>query len=585
MTFVIRKNGVSRSNILMSIEKRNLILFQSSVSDMELYDELAVYNWVVHVANTVQQVSDLLDKHIFHVGLCLVDNQGKAECFAKLKQLFNSNSKINWVMGLPGDVSAEVENNSVESKLIAEYCFDYVTLPININRLVFVLGHAQGMGAITDRSIRNQTDSGVPNYGIIGDSPVMANLFKLLRKVAKEDCSVLIQGETGTGKELIANAVHNYSNRSEFPLITINCGSFPKNLIQSELFGHEKGSFTGALQRKIGRIEAAEGGTLFLDEIGDLPFEQQVNLLRFLEDRTIQRIGGSEGIPVNVRIIAATHIDLKAAVQKKQFREDLYYRLQVLQIETPPLRARGKDIESLAWYFFNKFSENNAYTAKGFNAESLNILNGYNWPGNVRELMNCIRHALVISENALLAPEDLGMESKYKEVKLKTLDKGRAIADRNIIIASMQHTSNNVSRAAEVLGISRVSLYRLIDKYSLSVAMAILLVMIPLSMQNGMPTYTDDFYTLSSTKSDVLVGSKLRVVFAKSLEDVDIDSLLEKINGKIQDGPNKVGAYTISLDIDNDDSKLNAAIDFLRNRDDVILVEPVIESKDEVYNL
>ncbi len=316
MTFLIRKNSVSRSNILMTIEKRNLILFQSSVSDVELYDELAEYNWVVHVANTVQQVSDLLDKHIFHVGLCLVDNQGKAECFVKLKQLFNFNSKINWIMGLPGDASPEVENNSVESKLIAEYCFNYVTLPININRLVFILGHAQGMGKITDRSIHNQADSGVPNYGIIGDSPVMANLFKLLRKVAKEDCSVLIQGETGTGKELIANAVHNYSNRSEFPLITINCGSFPKDLIQSELFGHEKGSFTGAVQRKIGRIEAAEGGTLFLDEIGDLPFEQQVNLLRFLEDRTIQRIGGSEGIPVNVRIIAATHIDLKAAVQK-----------------------------------------------------------------------------------------------------------------------------------------------------------------------------------------------------------------------------------------------------------------------------
>ena len=324
------------------------------------------------------------------------------------------------------------------------------------------------MNKIT-QTLPKKLNSVTSDFGMIGDSPVMKDLFKLLQKVAREDCSVLIQGETGTGKELIANAVHNHSSRTEHPLITINCGAFPKDLIQSELFGHEKGSFTGATQRKIGRIEAAEGGTLFLDEIGDLPYQQQVNLLRFLEDRTIRRIGGSENIPVNVRIIAATHVDLKAAVQRKDFREDLFYRLQVLQITTPPLRERGKDIESLACHFFKKFSANNTYQAKGFQIESLNLLNSHDWPGNVRELINCIRSAVVTSENSLLSPEDLGIDRRTSAVALQTLDEARGVADRNLILASMNKTGNNMSRSAELLGISRVSLYRLMDKYAIAV--------------------------------------------------------------------------------------------------------------------
>jgi DNA-binding NtrC family response regulator len=560
----------------MVIEKHNLMLFQSPGSGGELCDELAAHQWEVYIVNAIQQASDLLDKHTFHVGLCLIDNDSNADYLAKLNQLFNSHPGISWIMGLPGDVSPETDNNSIESKLIAEYCFDYVTLPVDIKRLLFTLGHAQGMNKIT-LPIQKQVDDCSSKFGIIGDSPAMVNLFKLLQKVAKEDCSVLIQGETGTGKELIANAIHNNSNRSEHPLITINCGAFPKDLIQSELFGHEKGAFTGAQQRKIGRIESAEGGTLFLDEIGDLPFEQQVNLLRFLEDRMIRRIGGSESILVNVRIIAATHVDLKAAVQKKQFREDLYYRLQVLQIETPPLRARGKDIESLACYFFNKFSENNSYTVKGFQAESLNLLNCYEWPGNVRELMNSIRHAMVMSENALLTPEDLGLDRKYKYFVPQTLDEGRASADRDLILASMHHTNNNVSRAAEVLGISRVSLYRLIDKYSLSVAMLLLLAIIPMTIHYGLPTHAGDYYTLSNAASEEPAGLKLRVVFVKSMPDVDIDLLLEKIHGQLIEGPNNVGAYTICLDTDRDSQDLNAAIVLLRNRKDVFMAEPVME--------
>ena len=316
-------------------------------------------------------------------------------------------------------------------------------------------------------SFKNNNKEYPSGFGIIGASEIMQNLFSLLQKVAKEDCPVLIQGETGTGKELVATAIHKNSSRAAKPLVAINCGAFPKELIQAELFGYEKGAFTGAVQRKIGRIESAQGGTLFLDEIGDLPMAQQINLLRFLEDKTIERIGGLEKIPIDVRIISATHVDLREAVRNKTFREDLYYRLDVLEIKTPPLRVREGDIELLAYYFFNKIAEKGFYKAKGFNPDALLLINHYQWPGNVRQLMNCIRHAVVVSENNLLSLADLGLERRYKERLLQTLVEARAISDQELIQNSLRHTSNNISHTAKTLGISRVSLYRLMNKYNM----------------------------------------------------------------------------------------------------------------------
>ena len=316
-------------------------------------------------------------------------------------------------------------------------------------------------------SFKNNNKEYPSGFGIIGASEIMQNLFSLLQKVAKEDCPVLIQGETGTGKELVATAIHKNSSRAANPLVAINCGAFPKELIQAELFGYEKGAFTGAVQRKIGRIESAQGGTLFLDEIGDLPMAQQINLLRFLEDKTIERIGGLEKIPIDVRIISATHVDLREAVRNKTFREDLYYRLDVLEIKTPPLRVREGDIELLAYYFFNKIAEKGFYKAKGFNPDALLLINHYQWPGNVRQLMNCIRHAVVVSENNLLSIADLGLERRYKDRVLQTLVEARAISDQELIQNSLRHTSNNISHTAKTLGISRVSLYRLMNKYNM----------------------------------------------------------------------------------------------------------------------
>jgi len=468
----------------MLISKRKLILFQQPSFSDEIYNELLAHDWDVYLAKNFQQASDLVDKHKFMVGLCLIDEAcpsthcliGKkclvnncinTQQLTQLHRLFNVQSQINWVMGLPKECTQKMAPDFADIKPLAEYCHDYITFPVDIGRLLVSLNHAYGMN--DTRADSQETIDDYPStFGIIGNSPPMQNLFSLLKKVAKEDCSVLIEGETGTGKELIANAIHNHSKRSKNPFVAINCGAFPKDLIQAELFGYEKGAFTGAQQRRIGKIESAQGGTLFLDEIGDLPYEQQVNLLRFLEDRTITRIGGVEKIAIDARVIAATHVDLKEAVKRKEFREDLYYRLRVLQMATPPLRAREDDIELLAWYFFNKFSQNQTYQAKGFHADTLYLLQHYEWPGNVRELMNCIRSALVMSENRLLKPVDLGIDRRSKIRMLQTLDEARTLADRESIITSLRHANNNVSRAAETLGISRVSLYRLMDKYSIN---------------------------------------------------------------------------------------------------------------------
>jgi DNA-binding NtrC family response regulator len=451
------------------MSKRNLILFQPAKFGNEIYDQLVAHHWMVHIATDLKQASELFEKYNFFVGLCILNGAHSALQLSQIKRLVNSYAHCNWVMGLPKESTPEMNPNSAESKLIADYCYDYITLPIDINRLLFALGHAHGMNEIS-RPLQQSINDYPASYGIIGNSPAMANLFRRLRKVAHEDCSVLIEGETGTGKELVANAIHNHSRRADNPFVAINCGSYPKELIQSELFGYEKGAFTGAQQRRIGRIESAQGGTLFLDEIGDLPLEQQVNLLRFLEERTIERVGGSEKIAIDVRIIAATNVDLKNAVQRKEFREDLYYRLRVLQMKTPALRAREGDIELLANYFFNKFSIGQRYKARGFHPDSLFMIKNYDWPGNIRELMNCVRHAVVMSENRLLTPTDLGLDRRYKERLLHTLEEARAIADRETIVTSLRRSNYNMSRAAETLGISRVSLYRLMEKYDLTLS-------------------------------------------------------------------------------------------------------------------
>jgi len=452
----------------MLTSPRKLIVFQEGGSDTDYYQELAHFHWQLYIAHDLNDALELVKNHEFLTGLCLINKHKDDSYLDQLKKLFNYAPKIHWVMALPKEIHLDGSIDSQEIQLIAENCHDFIILPASLEKLLFSLGHAYGMAEISS-SHYSQIAAHKNVHGLIGNSSVMCKLFKQIDKLSKEDFAVLIEGETGTGKELVAHAIHANSHRADKPIVAINCGAFPADLIQSELFGHEKGAFTGAYQRKIGRIESAQGGTLFLDEIGDLPIDQQVNLLRFLEEKSIERIGGNEKIPIDVRIIAATHVDLKNAVQSGQFREDLYYRLRVLQMITPPLREREHDIELLALYFFDEFSKKVRRMPKGFSEDALYALYQHDWPGNIRELMNCIRNAVIMSENRLLTVADLGLEKRKNERIAKSLEKARADADREAILNSIKQARYNMTRAAQDLGISRVSLYRLIEKYGLKI--------------------------------------------------------------------------------------------------------------------
>lgn len=354
--------------------------------------------------------------------------------------------------------------------LITENCCDYFTLPLYegaLEKLDSTLGHALGMSFLQERCRKTLAED---DYEMVGTSPNMLKLFKNLRKVSSVDATILITGESGTGKELIARAVHERSRRHANPFIAVNCGALPEALVQSELFGHEKGAFTGANNLKIGQIEAANGGTLFLDEIGDLPLEQQVNLLRFLQEKNIRRVGSTQDIPVDVRVLAATHVDLEQAVREGRFREDLLYRLNVLQLTPPPLRERGVDIEVLARFFFQRFQNEGPNKVKGFSDEALDCIRRYTWPGNVRELINRVRRAIVMCESRLISPADLGLSalSHSEHETACTLKEAREHAEQQVLQKALVQTGGNMSQAARQLGVSRITLYRLLDKYQLN---------------------------------------------------------------------------------------------------------------------
>ena len=431
---------------------------------------LSAKQWKIHHARSTSETNDLLEKHRFYIGLALVETCADESYLAYLKDIFEHNPFTNWIMLLPSPLcAAGIGQISAEQKLISEFCYDYLSLPLDNERLFFAIGHAYKMSELI-RTPYESLSSYPAYYGIIGSSPPMQEVYQKINKVAPEHCSILLEGETGTGKELIANAIHQQSERARHPIITVNCGAIPKDLVQSELFGYEKGAFTGAQHQKIGLIETAQGGTLFLDEIGDLPLEQQVNLLRFLEQKSITRVGGVEKTPVDVRVISATHVDLKQAVQNGTFREDLYYRLRILHINVPPLRERGEDIELLAWYFFYKLSAKNKQKCRGLSLNALSVINQYDWPGNVREVHNRIQQAIVMSENRLLKASDLELERRSEDRHLITLEESRNQADKRAIKARLAQNNYNMTQAAKQLGISRVTQYRLMEKHDINKA-------------------------------------------------------------------------------------------------------------------
>lgn len=350
-------------------------------------------------------------------------------------------------------------------QLIQQYFFAFLTLPLDPIKAKYLLEAAQEMALLSypsSNQFRNE------DLGMVGSSPGMASLYRSIYRIAQADAPVLITGESGTGKELVARAIHEQSPRRNGPINVINCGALPSGLIQSELFGHEKGAFTGAGQRKFGIIESTSSGTLFLDEIGDLPLDMQVNLLRFLENHHVFRLGGLKEIKVDVRVLAATHVNLEVAIERGTFREDLYHRLNVLQLTLPPLRERSEDIEEIANFYFKKYRTEKATKVKGFNHESLLLMRQYPWPGNIRELINRVRRAMVMCDQRLIRPEDLGLERRESISRSQvTLEQARDLAEQNAIRASLARNKYQVQHSACELDVSRATLYRLIEKHGI----------------------------------------------------------------------------------------------------------------------
>ncbi|PWB34182.1 Fis family transcriptional regulator [Pseudomonas sp. SDI] len=348
---------------------------------------------------------------------------------------------------------------------VCEWFFDFHTLPFDVSRVQVTLGRAFGMARLRGKGAVHVD---APEHELLGDSRPIRELRKLLSKLAPTESPVLIRGESGTGKELVARTLHRQSQRHGKPFVAINCGAIPEHLIQSELFGHEKGAFTGAHQRKVGRIEAAHGGTLFLDEIGDLPLELQANLLRFLQEKHIERVGGSQPIAVDVRVLAATHVDLESAITSGRFREDLYYRLNVLQVETAPLRDRHGDLSMLASHFSRFYSLETGRRPRTFSEDALMAMGRHDWPGNVRELANRVRRGLVLAEGRQIEAQDLGLQGQESEAPpMGTLEDYKHRAERQALCDVLNRHSDNLSIAAKVLGVSRPTFYRLLHKHQI----------------------------------------------------------------------------------------------------------------------
>ncbi|MCP9452263.1 MAG: PEP-CTERM-box response regulator transcription factor [Nitrospira sp.] len=347
--------------------------------------------------------------------------------------------------------------------------YDFIEKPVQLDILKVVLQRALYLANLEEehRLLQETTESD-HFEGLIGESPFMRELIQTIKRIGPSEVPVLITGESGTGKELVARAVHRQSKRAQGPFVAINCGAIPETLLESELFGYEKGAFTGAVQQRKGRIEHAQGGTLFLDEIGDIPLPLQVKLLRFLQERQVQRLGGKEPITVDVRIIAATHVDLEQAIQDGRFREDLYYRLCVVKIGMLPLSARPTDIPLLANTFLRRLAAEYQKPLVGFTTEAMTLLTSYHWPGNVRELENRIKRAVVMAEGRYVTPAHLELEELSKpQGSSLTLRRLRASQERDLVRLAMEKANGNVSRAAAELGISRPTLYQLLERYGL----------------------------------------------------------------------------------------------------------------------
>ncbi|QXQ08020.1 PEP-CTERM-box response regulator transcription factor [Sphingosinicellaceae bacterium] len=393
------------------------------------------------------------------------DPDGTSEGFATLTEILRAapETKVIVASGHGARESA--------LRAIAAGAFDFYAKPVDIDELGLIVRRAYHVADLEAENRRLADVVGPSDVlgGIITGSPEMLKVARMIERVAVADVSVMLLGASGTGKELLARGLHNASLRKNKPFIAINCAAIPENLLESELFGYEKGAFTGAAKTTEGKIELAEGGTLFLDEVGDIPLPLQVKLLRFLQERVIERIGGRRPIPVDVRIVCATHQDLDAMIISGRFREDLYYRLAEIVVRIPSLAERPGDATLLAHHFLGKFGREHGRPFKGFTPDAVAAMTDWHWPGNVRELENRLKRAVIMAEGTRLDANDLDLGDKSDGAAALNLKNARETADRRAIRLAMARTEGNISSTAKLLGVSRPTLYDLLKQYGLEI--------------------------------------------------------------------------------------------------------------------
>src|SRR4051812_36727900 len=390
------------------------------------------------------------------------DPDGTAEGFAALQEILRLK---------PGTkVIVATGHGAQESALraIGLGAYDFYKKPVDIDDLGLIVARAFHLHAIEEENRRLEITSESNVLGsIVSAAPEMAKVGRTIERVATADVSVMLLGASGTGKELLARAVHEKSGRRG-AFIAINCAAIPENLLEAELFGYERGAFTGAVKSNVGKIELAEGGTLFLDEVGDIPLPLQVKLLRFLQERVIERIGGRQPIAVDTRIVCATHQDLEAMIAESRFREDLYYRLAEIVVKIPSLAERSGDASLLARHFVNRFSRELNPSVQALSPDAIAAIDGHAWPGNVRELENRIKRAVIMADSKSVTAADLDLNNNAAdEPEAINLRAAREVADRKAIRQALSRTENNISGAAKLLGVSRPTLYDLLKQYRL----------------------------------------------------------------------------------------------------------------------
>ncbi len=381
------------------------------------------------------------------------------EGFALISELRASDDGVKLVV-----ISGQGEKENAV-RAIGLGAYDFFCKPVNIDELKAIITRALNVGRLERefRKIQQQYET-AGFEGMLGQSQAMEQVFATVRKVASAAAPVLVLGESGTGKEVVAVTIHRQSKRAAGPFIAINCGAIPETLLESELFGHEKGAFTGAHMQRPGRVETASGGTLFLDEIGELPLALQVKMLRFLQDQHIERIGGRKPIKVDTRVIAATNVDLEKAIREGKFREDLFYRLAVVVVKLPPLRERERDAVLLAETFLQRYAIENGKRKLRFTKEAVGALQQYPWPGNVRELENRVRRAVIMADETKVTPVDLGLEQIETATSSLDLKEARDRLERDLLTKALRKHRGKISPAAAELGISRPTFYEMLQK-------------------------------------------------------------------------------------------------------------------------